>query len=552
MPKYAKWTILGVVIAIIGVCIFFCFAPKSATTELKLGEAENNVAYSTIPTLGNDFIIYNEKGEVWDVSKASPSYSYFTGTNLTFDVILMNFVDVKQFTQNTYPKWISIFDEVETYFFEESQGDFNVKFNISVADINKNYTDMRVENKSSYNSLFPFTLYGLAEKNIHTTLQNVGEGDCDMLIVSVPEDESLGWSTIFWPKATVAGYVQSFDARMIISNSNESRMDVLCHEIYHILGLPDLYSLQGDYVGNTDMMASHSPTSSTSAYFKQKLGWYNESNYNDSTISNIENISSTGTYTLKMPKINGVNAYKFGINGNEYFLAEPRIVWDKQYLVVNRINTEKYSNMNAKSHEDTVVYAFPGSSYNPGIYIRLFANGNSVGTDKNPLFYSDGTRAEYMIYNIKTGVDGEITFDFRVTSIDGDLYVPDDGDIPSQIKDPNKRFIYVRDANGANLTPTNIYFYNSQDDEWEEHNLLRVYVGNKQYFTFMYNEEHTKIKVTYKEYLITYEKELPIATGVEVYNVQFDKTVVGTVGDFVNGALSGFSNFVSGIFNFFK
>lgn len=553
MPKIAKWTILGVLALVLGVCVYFCAVPKTEDVELTITKAEEGLGYSTEKELCDDFFVFNAEGDAWVRNETQPAVSFYTGSSLIFDVVLTNFSDVKAFSNANYSEWMTKFEAITNYFLGESQGKLTIDFNVHVADIDKSYYDYDTsDSDNSYEqALDGFALFDKARAAVHTTLKTAGNPDCKFLVVSIPEDEVLDWSTFFWPHATTFGYIQSFNTRMILCNSQKSEKAVLCHEIYHILGLPDLYSPNVRYVGEADMMGTNTEHGATSAYFKQKLGWYDEGDYDDGVKNNIENINATGAYSLDMTTIDGTNAYKFGINGNEYFLIEPRLWGNQKFLAINRVNTNYWTNMNAKDDSETVIYSFPGRHYDPGVYIRLFGVGDSIGqlSQTKKLYYSDFSTANYCISNIHTSQDGVITFHFAVTS-DVGAYEPNDEHL--EVMGGNKTFISVKDGEGTNITPTNIYAYNTEFKEWLPLTVSRVYVGNKQYFTFERVAEQSKIKVTYGEYLVMQQREFALADGVAVYDVQFDKTIFSHVGDFINGAKSAFADLVSNIYNLFN
>jgi len=552
MPKIAKWTIVGVLALVLGVCVYFCAVPKTADVELTITKAEAGLGYSTEKELCDDFYVFNAEGDAWVRSETEPATSFYTGSSLIFDVVLTNFSDVKAFSSANYGEWLAKLDGITNYFLGESQGKLTIDFNVHVADLDTSYYDYDTsDSDNSYEqALDGFALFDKARAAVHTTLKTAGTPDCRFLVVSIPEDEVLDWSTFFWPHATTFGYIQSFNTRMILCNSQRSEQSTLCHEIYHILGLPDLYSPAARYVGHADMMGTNTEHGATSAYFKQKLGWYDEGDYDDGVKNNIENINATGAYMLDMTTTKGINAYKFGINGNEYFLIEPRVWGNQKFLAINRVNTNYWTNMTAKDDSETVIYSFPGHDYGNGIYIRLFAEGDSLGgRGAYGLFYSDSTRANYYISSISTHSD-YITFHFSVVS-DAGGYLPDDEDVDNFLIKGNKTFISVKDGEGTNITPTNIYAYNTEFREWLPLTVSRVYVGNKQYFTFERIAEQSKSKVTYGEYLVMQQKEFTLADGVAVYDVQFDKTIFSHVGDFVKSAQSALADFASSIYNLF-
>ena len=99
---------------------------------------------------------------------------------------------------------------------------------------------------------------------------------------------------------------------------------VLCHEMFHTLGAPDLYHYNTDFrnfraVGYWDVMdRSKNPSESMGAYMKFMYGGW---------INDIPEITAPGTYTLHpLGSSSQNNCYKIASpnSGDEYFVLEYR------------------------------------------------------------------------------------------------------------------------------------------------------------------------------------------------------------------------------------
>ncbi len=135
-----------------------------------------------------------------------------------------------------------------------------------------------------------------------------------------------GWSDLLWPHmwALYTYDVRISGARVWNFNFQLSQsfgVSVLCHEMSHSIGFPDLYRYVNTTispVGKWDVMGSNtSPPQSHTAYTKEKYGrWF----------TGITEISTTGRYTLAPLSTDGYAAYKIKSpnSTSEYFVVEYR------------------------------------------------------------------------------------------------------------------------------------------------------------------------------------------------------------------------------------
>ncbi len=181
-----------------------------------------------------------------------------------------------------------------------------------------------------------------------------------------------GWSDLLWPHRWVL-YSQTATingARVWDYNFQLSSwlgVGVLCHEMFHSLGAPDLYH----YYTNTSvhpaarwdvMNINMDPPQHMTTYMKMRYGdWIDE----------IPEITSNGTYTLNPVTSSTNNAYKIASPNTtgEYFVVEYRRktgTFESSVpgsgLIVYRINTARDGFGNANGPPDELYVYRPGGS----------------------------------------------------------------------------------------------------------------------------------------------------------------------------------------------
>ncbi len=200
-----------------------------------------------------------------------------------------------------------------------------------------------------------------------------GDGYIDNMVFVV-KGSTTAWSTLLWPHRWVL-YSQNvfihgkqvWDYNLQVENHlNSSGVGVLCHEMFHSLGAPDLYhynSAPYTSVGPWDLMDSNSnPPQSMGAYMKNKYGGW---------IDEIPEITECGTYTLSPIGEEANNCYKIAspYSFNEFFVLEYRVkegVFEGGLpgsgLLVYRIDS--YESGNAQGPPDEVYVYRPGGTLN--------------------------------------------------------------------------------------------------------------------------------------------------------------------------------------------
>ena len=199
-------------------------------------------------------------------------------------------------------------------------------------------------------------------------LDGDGDGNIDN-ICFVVRGEPTGWSSLLWPhkwslySQTVningkRAYVYNFQLESAFGVS------VLCHEMFHSIGAPDLYHYAGNGINPVytwDLMEYNlNPPQHMSAYMKFKYGGW---------IASIPTISAAGTYTLNPLTSATGNAYRINspYSSSEYFVVEFRrrigtfeSSLSGEGILVYRINTTATGNANGPPDE---VYVYrPGGT----------------------------------------------------------------------------------------------------------------------------------------------------------------------------------------------
>lgn len=197
----------------------------------------------------------------------------------------------------------------------------------------------------------------------------------------------------------------------------QSGIYVLCHEMFHTLGAPDLYRYSQDGfipVGPWDLM--HSGFVHMGAYMKYKYA-------NGQWVEQIPVISEPGTYTLNPLYLQDNNAYRIisPNNSQEYFIVEYRKRQGHyetnipgEGLIIYRINP--FAGGNAQGPPDEVYVFRPGGSLtdNGNIFQAHFSSQSGRiefhdNTDPGG-FLQDGSEAGVFIANVSMA--GEtISFD---------------------------------------------------------------------------------------------------------------------------------------------
>jgi M6 family metalloprotease-like protein len=220
---------------------------------------------------------------------------------------------------------------------------------------------------------------GYIPTGLNVDTNNDGYVDNVTFIVSGSPD---GWSSMIWPHRwfmsadypvvvringkEVDAYNFNLDS---VTWDSQQGVGVLCHEMTHTLGAPDLYHYLDKGkdlapVGPWDLMENTAnPPQHTAVYVKMRyLGWLNS----------INPITSSGTYTLNPITSASNNAFRIASpnSSNEYFIVEYRRKAGSfesslpgSGLIVYRINTTVNDGSGNRNGPPDEVYIYrPGGS----------------------------------------------------------------------------------------------------------------------------------------------------------------------------------------------
>ncbi|MDD4816196.1 MAG: hypothetical protein PHQ62_03575 [Clostridia bacterium] len=404
MLKFSKIFLLSFMIILGSCCALFLTAEK--TIPIQILEAEESIEYETEPSLGYDCFLA-ENGSSSN-SQTTFYTNYYTENTVVFETVLVNFNDWAVFNQSTYQTYFDKLAEVSRYFDIVSRGNLQVFFNVSVCTLNESISNY-INQEIRY--LNESLLFDKCLANSFSIGDDYGTAQIRFLMFSSTNNFMINTS-MFWPHAYPT-------ASFMVMNSGTPSA-VICHELHHTLGLLDLYvddtnNTQKNFqpVANTDIMATgYTLTTPTSAYNRYLLSWILESSYNDGVETAIESINVSNSYLInEAMQTSGTIAYKFGTNGNEFFLIECRKIKETNYLIIQRINTSKNQNLNAQDQSMCYIYSFPSKSNS-----LYFGKGDSLGTASGELYYSNGISANFSLCNIVDLGNNQVQFDFFINT----------------------------------------------------------------------------------------------------------------------------------------
>lgn len=236
-----------------------------------------------------------------------------------------------------------------------------------------------------------------------------------------------GWSELLWPHkwALYSQNVYINGKRVWEYNfqlSDVTDVSVLCHEMFHTLGAPDLYHYSHDGmvpVGAWDLMAWDN-AQHTTTWMKYKYGnWFNT----------IPEMTSNGSYKLPAVSVNPFACYKIPVPESDtgFFMVEYRkkTGYDSNLyysydegLLVYRINPEIAGNRNGPP--DEIYMLRPGvdeNSENGFLGNATFSdvkNRSELSSFSDPYpFLENGIKSSFSIYDIKLKGD---TIEFKFHS----------------------------------------------------------------------------------------------------------------------------------------
>ena len=273
-------------------------------------------------------------------------------------------------------------------------------------------------------------------------IDNDNDGKVDNVCFIVSGSPN-GWSSLLWPHmwSLYSQYAYINSKRVytfnfqIQSSTMSSGVGVLCHEMFHTLGAPDLYHYSYDGlhpVWKWDLMEyNQNPPQHMTMYMKWKYGHW---------LSTLPTITTPGTYKLA-PTAIGKNCYKIPSpnSSSEYFVIEYRKkmgLFDQSLpangLIIYRINPSYEGNADGPPDE-LYIYRPNGTSSAEGNPASAYFSANAgrvifCDTTNPKDFLSNGTLGGISVYDISSLGD-TMSFKIGFDVIDADaptLVSPED------------------------------------------------------------------------------------------------------------------------------
>ncbi len=278
---------------------------------------------------------------------------------------------------------------------------------------------------------------------IPSTLDLDGDDDGNIdNVCFIVQGSTTAWGTLLWPHRWAifnsTSYINgarvydfNFQLESFLDGSGNS---VLCHEMAHTLGCPDLYRYYDttiDPIGGWDLMcANNNPPQSMSAWMKYNyLDW----------VTTVPTITQSGTYSINSVWSQENNIFRIpSWKNNEYYLVEyrkPFGIYDTNLpgtgLLIYRLNTNENGNAGGPPDE-LYIYRPNGTSTTSGGYINMAYFSQQTGrTAINEATIPNG----FMSNNMPGGLDisqisasGDETMSFHVNISDVQITYPKGGE----------------------------------------------------------------------------------------------------------------------------
>ncbi len=249
-------------------------------------------------------------------------------------------------------------------------------------------------------------------------------------VIYIVKGSPNNWASLLWPHRWSLYYAEAYihghqvwDFNFQIeTHLNSSGTSVMCHELYHSLGAPDLYryNSDGDPVGIWDLMANNTnPPQHMNSYMKYfYTNWMPE----------IPKIEESGTYSLYPVSSSENQVYKIqSWNYAEDIYLEYRRIdplfesgLPSEGLLTYKINNSYAGEGNAGGPPDEVYIYRPYGNSNGGGQLSMAPfNGNNNSFGQNTIPPATGTNGNYTgvdIYDIVVEQDS-ITFKVDISNI---------------------------------------------------------------------------------------------------------------------------------------
>ncbi len=427
--------------------------------------------------------LYNEQGD-----RAISLYEYYQEASYGQFEIFSSF-----YPESSVPTVISYQDSNPRAYYEPMSPENEIGYDPDVSHGDGENPDGRTYRE---HTLLKNAVEYVESEIPHTiNLDNNGNGmvDCVSFIV---RGGPVGWNNLLWPhrwvlfsqNVTIHGkrvwdYTFQLEESSN-SNGNTIRLGTIAHEMFHILGAPDLYRYDSSGlhpVGPWDIMAATSNTPQhMGAYMKYFYGGW---------IDGIPEITESGSYELEPLHSHNESCFKIrsANSPNEFFVVEYRnhdSIFDSiipgEGLIVYRINKMSEGLGNHYAPDEVYIYRPSGApDKNGNIFNAHFSadNGRTEISDNTAIsaFLSDGSDGGLHISNIGNAgatISFDVIIDYEPPVVlqydSGDVFsgmgYDSAGDIEVAVRftedelgdhygrDLSAVYLYVNEGGGNNIT----------------------------------------------------------------------------------------------------
>ncbi|MBI9031812.1 M6 family metalloprotease domain-containing protein [bacterium] len=279
-------------------------------------------------------------------------------------------------------------------------------------------------------------------------------------VIYIIKGSPNNWASLLWPHRWTLYYAEAYihgnrvwDFNFQLeTHLNGSGNSVMCHELYHSLGAPDLYRYEtdGDPVGVWDLMAGNTnPPQHMNSYMKY---------YYTNWTPQIPKIEESGTYSIYPVSSQENHAYRIQSwnYGEDIYFEYRRIdplfesALPSQGLLVYKINNMYAGEGNAGGPPDEVYIYRPGGNSNGGgsiIHAPFNNNNNHFGYSSfPPALGTNGNYTGVDIYDVVVEADS-ITFKVDISNI----YFTSLNDGQSLISGGMSNISWIRKNNVSNI-----------------------------------------------------------------------------------------------------
>lgn len=363
---------------------------------------------------------------------------------------------------------------VKEYMLDQSYGKINMTAFYVTHQLDQTYAEVANMNTSNDATFYAETKM-FEDALVGKSLQ-IGEGQnlnyfhCRILYFPCNSISEIQNSTL-WPHAWL-GQAMVVTPKML-QGQDGPFTGTYCHELTHILGVPDLYPYDGNNdepVGSWYLMATtdYFKPQTLNAYYKQKLGFVESSHINDFESTKVESVTASGVHLLNpATSQNGTIAFKFGerqttikVRKENYFgqlqdavdevAKEFFYVEFKQqvnngssadaslpgtglvvYRVIESPTMHEYGNMYPqRSNAKYEVYILRQNNNIDQAHLEANESYGSLNDSASVnINYWDGTNSYIKITNLGTNIAGQakVQFEFKQSKFSASGFVAKDG-----------------------------------------------------------------------------------------------------------------------------